>query len=78
MLGGDLSQDRHEAANEDGTPYDDDIGGPGYVTGDDGIKLEPLAIEENSRAKEEAAQLFAVIEERYKLTDQIRSRAGRC
>ncbi|MBZ3284274.1 hypothetical protein IPR19_08715 [Xanthomonas perforans] len=68
MLGGDLSQDRNEAANEDGTPYDDDIGGPGYVTGDDGIKLEPLAIEENSRAKEEAAQLFAVIEERYKLT----------
>jgi len=28
MLGQDLSQDRYEAINEDGTSYDDDVGGP--------------------------------------------------
>ncbi|MCT4541679.1 hypothetical protein NSY55_26650 [Pseudomonas aeruginosa] len=68
MLGDDLSQDRHVAINENGTPYDDDVGGPAYVGGEDGIELVPLAPEENSRAKEEAAQLFAAIEQRYKLT----------
>lgn len=64
MLGQDLGQDRHEAIKEDGTPYDDDVGGPAYVGGVDGIELAPLAAEENRRAKEEAAQLFAAIEER--------------
>lgn len=67
LLGQDLSQDRHEAINEDGTPYDDGIGGPAYVGGVDGIQLTPLAAGENKLAKEEAAQLFAVIEERYEL-----------
>ncbi len=64
MLGQDLSQDRHEAINEDGTPYDEDVGGPAYVGGVDGIELAPLAAEENRRAKEESAQLFAAIEAR--------------
>jgi len=65
MLGQDLSQDRNEAINEDGTPYDDDVGGPAYVGGVDGIELAPLPREEDRRAEEEAAQLFAAIEERY-------------
>lgn len=68
MLGQDLSRDRHEAVNEDGTPYDDGVGGPAYVGGVDGIELAPLAAEENRRAKEEAARLFAAIEERNELT----------
>ena len=68
MLGRDLSQDWHEAINEDGTSYDDDVGGPAYVGGVDGIELVPLATEENGRAKEEAVQLFAVIEDRQGLT----------
>lgn len=68
MLDQDLSQDRHEAINEDGTPYDDDVGGPAYVGGVDGIELAPLATEENRRAREEAAQLFAAIEAHYDLT----------
>lgn len=67
MLDRDLSQDRHEAINEDGTPYDDDVGGPAYVGGVGGIKLVPLSAEENRQAKEEAAQMFAAIEERYEL-----------
>ncbi|WP_313342034.1 hypothetical protein [Stenotrophomonas sp.] len=68
MLGGDLSRDRHEAINEDGTAYDDDVGGPAYVGGDDGIVLAPLSTDDSCRANEEAAQLLAAIEERYKLT----------
>lgn len=67
MLGRDLSQDRFEAINEFGRPYDDDVGGPAYVGGDDGIELEPLAADENKRAEEEAAQLFTEIEEHYEL-----------
>lgn len=65
MLGDDLSQNRHVAINEDGTQYDDDVGGPAYVGGFDGIELAPLAAEENARAEEEAAKLFAEIEERW-------------
>lgn len=62
MLGRDLSQDRHEAINEDGTPYDDDVGGPAYVGGVDRIELTALTPEDNRRAIEEAAHLFAAIE----------------
>lgn len=31
--------------------YDDDVGGPAYVGGVDGIELAPLAAEEDRRAK---------------------------
>ena len=68
LLGRDLSQDRHVAINEDGSEHDDDVGGPAYVGGDDGIELASLTAEENSRAREEAAQLFAVIEGGYEPT----------
>lgn len=67
LLDRDLSRDWHEAINEDGTSYDDDVGGPAYVGGVSGIELAPLAAEEDRPAKEEAARLFAVIEERYEL-----------
>lgn len=68
MLGRDLRRDRYVAINEDGSPYDDDVGGPAYVGGDEGIELVPLPPEENRRAEAEAAQLFAAIEARYELT----------
>lgn len=68
LLGRDLSQDLHVAISEDGSEYDDDVGGPAYVGGDGGIELAPLAAEENTRAIEKATQLFAIIEGRYKPT----------
>lgn len=68
LLGRDLSQDPHVAISEDGSEYDDDVGGPAYVGGDGGIELAPLAAEENTRAIEKATQLFAIIEGRYKPT----------
>lgn len=67
MLGRDLGQDRFEAINEDGTPYDHDVGGPAYVEGYGGIELVPLEADENRRAEEEAAQLLAAIKKRYEL-----------
>jgi len=67
MLGSDLSQNRYEAINEDGSEYDDDVGGPAYVGGTEGIRLVPLAPEENRRAREEADQLLVKIKEHDEL-----------
>ena len=62
MLGQDLSQDRFKAINEDGTPYEDDVGGPAYPSGDFGIVLDPIAGESDAAAHQEAARIFARIE----------------
>ena len=61
LLGRDLSQDRFEAINEDGTLYDDDIGGPAYVGGDEGIYLDPLPADADRSAHQTATQFFARI-----------------
>ena len=61
LLEHDLSQDRYEAINEDGTPYDDDIGGPAYVGGEEGIALDLLPSDADAAAHRAAAQLFARI-----------------
>ncbi len=51
------------AINEDGSEYDFDVGGPAYVGGEDGIRLEPLSAEQDRLAHEEAERLFSAIEE---------------
>jgi len=61
LLDHDLSQDRYEAISEDGTPYDDDIGGAAYVGGDEGIALDPLPSDADTAARRAAGQLFARI-----------------
>ncbi|MBF6022985.1 hypothetical protein [Lysobacter niastensis] len=61
LLGRDLSQDRFEAINEDSTLYDDDIGGPAYVGGDEGIYLDPLPANADRSARQTATQFFARI-----------------
>ncbi|KGM55745.1 hypothetical protein N800_11520 [Lysobacter daejeonensis GH1-9] len=61
LLDDDLSQDRYEAINEDGSPYDDDIGGAAYVGGYEGINLKPLPSEADAAARQMARQLFAQI-----------------
>lgn len=61
LLGQDLSQSRHQAIHENGTPYDDDIGGPAYVVGDDGLDLDPLPTNADAAARQVAEQLFARI-----------------
>lgn len=37
--GPDLTQSKHYAINEDSAEYDDDVGGPAFVAGDDGVEL---------------------------------------
>ena len=37
--GPDLTQSKHYAINEDIAEYDDDVGGPAFVAGDDGAAV---------------------------------------
>ncbi|MCX7069555.1 MAG: hypothetical protein NTW01_00980 [Gammaproteobacteria bacterium] len=58
LHGTDLTANDHHAINEDGSPYDDDVGGPMYVDGRDGIKLKGLNAEEDRQARVAAFELF--------------------
>lgn len=62
LVGTDLTQDAHYAINEDGSEYDDDVGGPAYVAGRDGIDLEPLSTERDATARLAAQNLFEQIQ----------------
>jgi len=58
LLGNDLSQDRYFAINEDGSNYDDDLGGPVYAGGESGLDLPRLDDEQNIIAWHAAEDLF--------------------
>ncbi|ENY70629.1 hypothetical protein G114_17339 [Aeromonas diversa CDC 2478-85] len=58
LLGDDFTQDDLRAIHENGDGYDDDVGGPLYVAGREGIELPPLAPELASKAEQEARGLF--------------------
>ncbi len=58
LLGKDLTQDRYHAFHENGSSYDDDVGGPIYVDGTDGIELEPLEGNQDELAKFAAEAIF--------------------
>lgn len=64
LFGTDLTANHHYAINEDGSEYDDDVGGPAYVAGDDGVELDPLSPEADALARQAAQMVFA----RAKLT----------
>ena len=61
LLGHDLGEDHFDLVHDNGDRYDDDLGGPGHVVGDDGIELEPLSVEADRDAIEEATRLFDLI-----------------
>ncbi len=61
LFGTDLTEDAHYAINEDGSEYDDDIGGPAYVAGRNSIILEPLSAEQDATARLAALDLFEKI-----------------
>ena len=63
LVGTDLTQDAHYAINEDGSDYDDDVGGLAYVASHDGVDLEPLAPEQDAAARLAAQKLFEQIEQ---------------
>jgi hypothetical protein len=62
LLGSDLTKDAHYAINEDETPYDDDVGGPAFVGGYDGIELESLSTALDVAAKQAAEELYERIQ----------------
>jgi len=62
LVGTDLTKDAYHAINEDGSDYDDDVGGPVYVAGRDGIDLEPLRAEQDATARLAAQDLFEQIQ----------------
>lgn len=61
LLGVDLSADEYEAIHENGSSYDDDVGGPMFVDGRDGVELEPLNADQNAAARQAAASLHQTI-----------------
>lgn len=62
LLGNDLTQDRYHAIHEDGSSYDDDVGGPMDVVGEDGIDLPSLEPELDALARMKAENLFKRID----------------
>ncbi|MGT2430707.1 hypothetical protein ACU4HD_22210 [Cupriavidus basilensis] len=62
LFGTDLTEDDYYAIDEHGSPYDDDVGGPAYVGGQDGVKLDPIGLEQDAAARLAAERLFREIE----------------
>lgn len=58
LLGKDLTKDHYEAIHDDGSYYDDDVGGNLHVIGEDGIDLPILESEQDSLARANAEALF--------------------
>lgn len=56
-VGTDLTKNEYYIINEDGSRYDDDVGGPVFVGGG-GVKLEPLDAERDAAARHAAERLF--------------------
>lgn len=61
LHGVDLTKDEYRAIHEDGSDYDDDIGGPMYADGVDGIELPSLPPEADARALQAAREIFSRI-----------------
>lgn len=51
----------HDGGMYAGQEYDDDQGGPLYVDGDEGVRLEPLSIEHDAEARRLASEHFSQI-----------------
>lgn len=60
-LGEDLTVDRHVAINEDGSLWDEDIGGPAHVGGVDGVRLPKIQDDAQELAILEAERLYTAI-----------------
>ncbi len=61
LLGTDLTKDNYFAIHEDGSEYDDDVGGPMFADGESGIKLESLDTNDDDIARSTAKEYFSQI-----------------
>jgi hypothetical protein len=62
MVGADLTKDEYHAIHEDGTAYDDDVGGNAFVGGRGGIELAPLSAQLDDAARRAAQAIFEHVE----------------
>ncbi|MGZ5010557.1 MAG: hypothetical protein ACXV8U_18030 [Methylobacter sp.] len=62
LLETDLTHDDYYAIHEDGSLYDDDVGGAMYAAGQYGVKLPPLSDAQDAWARQTAKALFEEIE----------------
>lgn len=67
LVGDDLTKDAHLAISDDGSEYDFDVGGPAYVGGREGIRLELLTPAQDATARLAAQKLFEQIEQMRRL-----------
>jgi hypothetical protein len=58
LVGIDLSESAHHLINDDGSEYDDDVGGPAHVAGYDGVDLVALDAIQDAAARQAADELF--------------------
>lgn len=58
QYGADLTKGNYRAIHEDGSSYDDDVGGPLFVVGQDGVELPEASDEIKAQAKARAEALF--------------------
>jgi TPR repeat protein len=62
LVGADLMSDEYYAINEDGSPYDDEVGGPAFADGRDGVTIDPIGAEQDAAARRAAQEMFDRIE----------------
>jgi len=70
LVGVDLTSDEYYAINEDGSPYDDEVGGPAFADGRDGVAIDPISEEQDATARRAAQEMF----ERIERTDEMMPR----
>lgn len=58
LMGTDLTDDNYRAIHEDGSDYDDDVGGAMFAVGEDGVTLPPADEHVRIQAQQEAKRLF--------------------
>jgi TPR repeat protein len=63
LLGVDFTKDKYVAIHEDGSLYDDDVGGPMFVNGRDGLKLELLSKEQDTTARRMAQAIYEDVQQ---------------
>lgn len=62
LLGRDLTKDEYVAIHEDGSPYDDDVGGAVFADGRDGVELAPISEQQEMEARRIATEIYAKIQ----------------
>lgn len=58
LHGKDLTRDDYRAIHEDGSPYDDDVGGPLFAEGEDGVEMPDAEVSLQRLAEASALEIF--------------------